>query len=181
MRTNEYVRLAAAVLICEIAGLFGAIFTARAVPGWYEILLKPPFSPSGMVLWLAWLVLYALMGVALYMVWKNAWKVKNRILVPKKGAWNKLSERLWVGDWQKQNIIGIFAFQWILNVLWPYLFFGLFQTGWAFFELAALWYAILYAIVNFYRVSKTAAWLLIPCLIWVTFVAYLNYFIWIMN
>ena len=54
-------------------------------------------------------------------------------------------------------------------------------TGLAFFELIMLWFAILYTIVNFYRISKTAAYLLIPYILWVSFAGFLNFTVWRMN
>jgi tryptophan-rich sensory protein len=85
------------------------------------------------------------------------------------------------GTWREENVILIFAIQLALNVLWSFLFFALESPGLAFFELLMLWVAILYTIVNFYRVSKPAGYLLIPYILWVTFAGYLNYTIWMMN
>src|SRR3990167_4708830 len=98
-----------------------------------------------------------------------------------KRAWNRYSERLWTGSWQKANVIALFAIQLFLNAFWSVLFFGLKVPGFAFFELLALWFAILYTIINFYRISKPAAYLLIPYLLWVSFAGYLNYAVWMMN
>jgi tryptophan-rich sensory protein len=79
------------------------------------------------------------------------------------------------------KIVIIFAVQLVLNVLWSIIFFTWHQPGIAFFELLALWFAILYTIVNFYRVSKSAAYLLLPYLLWVTFAGLLNYLLWTLN
>jgi tryptophan-rich sensory protein len=71
--------------------------------------------------------------------------------------------------------------QLILNVLWSFIFFELKSPGLAFFELLMLWVAIAYTIGNFWRVSKLAAYLLMPYIAWVTFAGYLNFAIWQMN
>lgn len=181
MKINNTFKLIIAVVISELAGAIGAVFTAPAISGWYAALAKPAFNPPAWVFGPVWTALYALMGVSLYLVWKNDWKVKNHILEGKRKAWNYLSERLWTGSWQKQNAIGIFGTQLFLNVLWSAIFFGLKSPGLAFFEILALWFAILHTIANFYRISKASAYLFLPYLLWVSFAAYLNCVIWLLN
>jgi len=117
----------------------------------------------------------------LFLVWKNKWETTNRILESKQKWWNKWSERLWTGDLQKANVIAIFAVQYVLNILWSFVFFGLHLPGLAFFVILALWLAIFWTIIAFYRISKPAAYLLLPYIIWVGFAGYLNYLIWISN
>ncbi len=169
------------VLLCLSAGVVGGLFTADAISTWYPTLVKPSLNPPNWIFGPVWTTLYVLMGISLFLVWRNGWKVASPILISRKNAWNKWSERLWTGDLQKQNVIAIFALQLILNALWSFLFFGLQNPGLAFFEILMLWFAILYTIINFYRFSRPAAWLLIPYLFWVTFAAYLNYSIWTLN
>jgi tryptophan-rich sensory protein len=66
----------------------------------------------------------------------------------------------------------------VLNILWSVIFFGLKLPGLAFFEILMLWFAILYTIINFYRISKSASFLLLPYILWVTFAAILNLAVW---
>jgi tryptophan-rich sensory protein len=94
---------------------------------------------------------------------------------------NSLSKKFLSGSWKKANIVIIFTIQLILNVLWSIIFFSMHLVGVAFFELIMLWFAIAFTIINFYRVSKTAAYLLIPYILWVSFAGILNLFIWILN
>ena len=169
------------ILLCLAAGAVGSIFTAEAIPTWYQSIIKPAFNPPSWIFGPVWTILYVLMGVSLYLVWKNDWKVLNPVLVPSKKVWNRWSESFWVGAWQKQNVIAIFAIQYVLNILWSYVFFGLRMPGLAFFEILALWVSIIYLIINFYRISKPAAWILIPYIFWVSFAVYLNYSIWALN
>lgn len=180
-KTKNIIALAISIGVSELAGVIGAIFITPSIPTWYAGLAKPALNPAAWVFGPVWMALYALMGISLYLVWQNNFKVKNYLFVPKRKAWNSWSERFWVGDLQKQNIIAVFFLQLTLNALWSYIFFGLRQPGLAFFELLALWWAILYTIINFYRVSKPAAWLLLPYIAWVSFGIYLNYSIWILN
>ncbi len=181
MKRHDILRFIAAIAICEGAGVLGFFVTVGAIPVWYASLAKPDIAPPHWVFGPVWIALYALMGVALFLVWKHDWKVVNPILVGKGRAWNKRSERLWTGDLQRINIVALFWIQLALNALWSILFFGMRAPAAAFFEIIALWVSIFYVIVNFYRVSKTAAWLLIPYLLWVGFAAYLNFEILILN
>ena|SRR3989338_5179134 len=173
--------LIVSVVLCLAAGGIGGLFTASAILNWYADLTKPSFNPPNSVFAPVWTALYILIGVSLALVWNANWRVNNKLLTSGKKPWNKWSERFWMGDLQKQNIIAIFAVQLVLNVLWSYIFFGKHSIGLALADILALWFAILYTIINFYRVSKPAAFILVPYILWVTFAAYLNYAIWMLN
>lgn len=179
---KNLLKFISAVGIAELAGGAGALFTMPAIEsGWYAALEKPMLIPPSWVFGPVWITLYFLLGVSLYIVWTKNWKVENPLLDKTHRSWNKISERLWRGDWQKQNVIAIFAMNYLLNILWPAVFFGLKNPGLAFFVILALWASIVYLIANFYRVSKLSAWLLLPYLAWVSFAVYLNFSIWILN
>lgn len=169
------------ITICELAGIIGSFFTAPAIGGWYAGLNKPAFTPAGSVIGAVWTALFFLMGISLYLVWAKNWEVKLPVQNSKIKAWNRISQKLFTGTWREENIVLIFSIQLALNVLWSYLFFALKSPGLAFFELLMLWFAIEYTIINFFRVSKPAGYLLIPYILWVTFAGYLNYTIWMMN
>lgn len=181
MRIGNFYKLVVAIIISELAGIIGSVFTASSVSTWYAALEKPALNPPAWVFGPVWTILYALIGIALFLVWKNDWRVANHVLEAVGKPWNKWSRRLWSGDWQKQNVLAIFAVQYILNILWSFIFFGLQLPGLAFFALIALWFSIVYLIVNFYRISKAAAYLLLPYLLWVSFAGYLNFAIWSLN
>lgn len=182
MRFNNFSNFVIAITVSLSAGAVGFIFTAPAVQsGWYAGLAKPALNPPNWIFGPVWTTLYFLIGVSLYLVRKNGWKVVNPLFESGRKAWNPISERLWRGDLQRTNAICIFGTQYVLNILWPYLFFSLHLAGPAFFAILALWCAIVYTIINFYRISKPAAYLLLPYLLWVSFASYLNYSIWIFN
>jgi len=145
----KYFRLLVSVLICELAGILGGLFTASSVNTWYTQLNQPSFNPPSWVFGPVWTILYLLMGISLYIVWDKGF-TKNRLA------------------------IFVFALQLFLNFLWSLLFFGLRNPLYAFIEIAFLWVAIVLSIVLFYRISRTAAYLLIPYILWVTFAAVLN-------
>ena len=150
--------LVLAVVVCQLAGLFGSLYTFDAIPTWYASLEKPFFSPPNWVFGPVWITLYTLMGLAVYLVWRQGW---DNIEV-KKGVF-------------------FFSVQLVLNALWSFIFFGLRDPAKAFFEIALLWLAIVVTMRQFWKVSKKAYWLMVPYLAWVTFAAILNLFIWQLN
>ena len=146
-------------MICQGAGFIGSIFTSPTVKSaWYINLNKPPFQPPNWLFGPVWVILFLLMGISLYLVW-NTKSLDGKLLVP----------------------LGIFAVQLVLNILWSFLFFHLKNPMWAFIEIVILWFAILVTIIAFYRIVKMAGLLLTPYLLWVTFAAFLNYFLWTLN
>ncbi len=158
MGRSNIVRLIAAILLCQLAGFVGSVFTAPAITGWYASIQRPVFTPPNWIFAPVWTALFLLMGLSLYLVWEKG--------LEKKGA--KLA-------------VSVFAFQLALNVLWSFLFFGLQSPFLAFIEIVLLWIAILATTIFFYRISKKAGLLLVPYLLWVSFAAFLNYSIWILN
>ena len=165
MKYDNLLKFFGSIIICELAGAVGAVFTTPEIGApsgsWYESLNKPSFNPPNWIFGPVWTTLFVLMGISLYLVWSKEMQPRNKISAKAK-------------PWQKASIILIFAVQLILNVLWSVIFFGMHSAGAAFFELLMLWCAIIYTIINFYRVSKTAAWLLFPYILWVSFAGILN-------
>ncbi|MDX9913303.1 MAG: TspO/MBR family protein [Candidatus Moranbacteria bacterium] len=150
-------KLIIALLIPQLAGGLGSLFTASSVKGWYTTIQKAPLNPPGWIFGPVWTTLFLMMGYALYIVWISEDKAKKTLAYV------------------------AFTIQLTLNVFWSVVFFGLKNPGLAFAEILILWLAIIFNIFIFYRISRTSAWLLVPYLLWVTFAAYLNYSIWILN
>jgi len=148
----NWVKLVIAIFVSELAGVVGAIFAAPSLSTWYPSLRQPIFSPPNFLFAPVWTLLFLLMGIAAYLVWQ--------------AGLNRREVRLG---------LGIFLLQLGLNVLWTYLFFGLQNPLAGFVEIVFLWLAILATVLVFGRVSRTAAWLLLPYLIWVGFAAALNF------
>ena len=141
-----------------LVGGLGGFFTSSAVNGWYVLANKPSFNPPNWIFAPVWTLLYLLMGIALYLVWKSE---------ANKGL--------------KRQAIGLFAIQLVLNFSWSIIFFYAHQPGWAFVEIIALWAMILLTILWFGKISPAAAWLLVPYISWVSFASLLNFAIWILN
>ena len=173
MKINNSLKLIIAIAVSEAAGVIGAIFTTPAIQsGWYAILARPALNPPAWVFGPVWTTLYALMGISLFLIWSSYAKAS---------------------DGQEKRTIKIalvlFGIQLILNTLWSIIFFGstsltihgLNNIGIAFVEIIFLWLAILATIIAFVKISKPAAWLLVPYILWVSFAGYLNFSIWTLN
>ena len=137
--------------------LLGWLLTASSVGGWYQTLAKPSWTPPDSVFGPVWSTLYFMMAVAAWLVWRG-----------------KRSSC-------RDNALAWFGIQLVLNVAWSGCFFALEWPGLAFFELLVLLGAIAVASATFLRVSRLAAALMLPYLVWCTFAAGLNYSIWRLN
>jgi len=158
MKLNNFFKLIIAIVISQMAGLIGSVFTVSAISTWYTELLKPALNPPNWLFGPVWTTLYVLMGIAAFLIWK-------------KGC----------GKREVRIALGIFLIQLFLNTMWSIIFFGLHNPFWAFIEIIVLWFAIVTTIIVFYKISKPAAYLLLPYLAWVTLASYLNYSIWMLN
>ncbi|MBN1503830.1 MAG: tryptophan-rich sensory protein [Candidatus Eisenbacteria bacterium] len=136
------------------AGFVGSRFTPSE---WYQQLAKPSWTPPGAVFAPVWSVLYIMMGVAAWLVWRNG--EFSRVATP----------------------LTLFIVQLVLNALWSYFFFGLQKPGLAFLDIVVLWVLIVLTLITFWRVSAAAGVLFIPYLAWVTFASFLNFAVWRMN
>lgn len=156
MKINNIWKAIIAVVVSELAGVIGSIFTVSEIPNWYAGLQKPFLNPPSWIFGPVWTTLYLLMGIAAFLVWKNS----QNPVETKKAAW-------------------VFGLQLLLNTSWSIVFFKFHNPGLAFVNIVLMWLAIVWTIVVFRKTSKTAAYLLIPYLLWVTFASYLNLSIWL--
>ncbi len=158
MKISNTLKLIISIAVSEAAGIIGSTaFTAGgSVYSWYAGLVKPALNPPAWVFGPVWITLYALMGVALWLVWKS-------------------------DSTHKIKAIWLFAAQLALNAIWSPVFFGFRSIGDALVIIVLLWAAIVLTIFIFSKVSKMAAYLLIPYILWVSFALYLNYSIWMLN
>lgn len=145
------------VAICLAAGGLGSLVTLPQIEGWYAFLVKPSWQPPRWLFGPVWTTLYILMGVAAWLVWRR---------------------RGFSGGGAALTLFGV---QLVLNVAWSYLFFGAHALLLATVEIALLWIAILATILAFRRHSGTAALLMIPYILWVSFASALTFTIWRLN
>lgn len=143
--------------VCFAAAAIGAAFTSPNVPGWYENLNKPPWTPPSWVFGPVWSLLYLLMGISAWLVWRRTGL--GAAVLP----------------------LTLFGIQLLLNVAWSVLFFGLRSPGAALIDIVLLWFAILATVIAFWWRSAPAAWLMLPYLAWVSFAVALNLAIWNLN
>lgn len=141
-----------------VAAAVGGTATSSSLSGWYDTLQKPSFSPPNAVFAPVWTTLYLMMGAARYLV-----------------ARSKAEPAA------KRAASILYGLQLALNALWSILFFGRRAPGAALIELVLLWTAIVLTIVAFARISRLAALLLVPYLLWTTFATVLNGALWRLN
>jgi translocator protein len=135
-----------------------AVLGSRFLPGeWYAGLAKPSWTPPGYLFGPVWTLLYTLMGVSAWLVWKQA------------------------GFAGATPALTLFLVQLVLNGAWSWIFFGMHKPALAFFEIIVMWVLIFATLLAFWRVNQTAGLLLIPYLAWVSFATALNFALWQKN
>ena len=150
MNKSQVFKLIASLTLPLGLGAIAGLFTAEAVPEWYETLNRPSFNPPNWLFGPVWSTLYLLMGISLFLIWKqSASKVRN-------------------------VAIFIFLLQQALNFGWSFIFFYFNMIGFALIEIILLWISIVIMLVLFYKIKPAAAYINIPYLLWVTFAALLN-------
>ncbi len=149
--------LAILLALCFAAAAVGGMVTVPNIPNWYAGLNKPAFQPPNWVFGPAWTVLYIVMAVAAWLVWRSAGPGRRRLPI----AW--------------------FAIQLALNAIWSPLFFGAHRVLPALLDIGLLWIAIVATIRTFWPVNRTAGLLMLPYLAWVSFAGLLNLAIWRLN
>ena len=145
------------ILLTEAVGALSGFLTREGTKIYSETIVKPPLSPPAIVFPIVWSILYALMAIAL---------VRTQI----KGK-STLQERCLL----------IYILQLAFNFCWSLYFFNLQAFGFAFAWLLVMWILIIWMVLTFRKVDKAAAWLLVPYLLWVTFAAYLNAGVYLLN
>jgi benzodiazapine receptor len=148
-------------LLCYGVAAFSAFFTASSIPVWYAALNKPSFNPPDWIFPPIWTMLYGLMAIAAWLVWRT----------PRTGP----------DAGFRRFGLAFFAVQLLLNALWPPVFFSFHQILPALAIILCLWVAILFTALHFWRVERFAAGLMIPYLLWITFATALNIGIYRLN
>lgn len=163
---QNLIHFSAAIVVSELSGALGSVFAGPTITDWYAGLVKPALTPPDWIFGPVWITLYALMGVAVFLVWQR--------------GFSRHKEDATI--WRKTKVaLAAFGIQLVFNALWSVLFFGLQNPFWALADVAALWISIVWMIWEFYKVYRFAAALMVPYLIWVSFAVYLNYMILMLN
>ncbi|MFZ5377013.1 MAG: TspO/MBR family protein [Patescibacteria group bacterium] len=151
-------KLVASIIGCELSGILGSIFTFSAIPTWYAGLNKPPFAHPNWIFGPVWTMLYFLMGVSFFLIWRLGWKKKKVATATK-----------------------FFLAQLGVNFIWSPIFFGLKSPMLALVVIIMMWALIMQTMLKFYPLSKPAFYLLLPYLLWVSFATILNGAIVVLN
>jgi tryptophan-rich sensory protein len=150
MKATQIGKLIASVLLPLGVGGIAGMFTSQAIPGWYATLNQPSFNPPNWVFGPVWTTLYIVMGISFFLIWKlEAGKKRNQA-------------------------IGIFMVQLLLNFCWSFFFFYFQMIDVALIDILLLWITILFMLVRFYKIKPLAAYINIPYFLWVTFATALN-------
>lgn len=155
---KNWMKLLISLIIPQVVAGVAAVFTKAETSGWFLTIQKPEWNPPNWLFAPVWTVLYIMMGVSLYLVW-SAKKSTS----------------------QKGTAITFWAIQLLLNFLWSFIFFNQHLLFGGLIDIILLWIFIIITIFSFAKISKTAAWLLVPYISWVTFAALLNFEIWKIN
>jgi tryptophan-rich sensory protein len=158
MKAIDLVKLIISIILCQLAGFIGSIFTGPSIQTWYVTLKKPVFAPPNWLFAPVWITLYLLMGIAAYLIWRRGFDRP-----------------------QVKTALTFFAVQLILNILWSPAFFGLRSPIVGLIVIIILWIAILLTIRIFIKLSTVAGVLLIPYILWVSVAAILNFSILLLN
>lgn len=155
-RKNLKIYIIGALIALAVGGLSG-LLTRGSMDIYAETVIKPPLAPPGWLFPVVWTVLYALMGIGSAIIW----------LAPP--------------GTERNRGLNLYIAQLIVNFFWSLIFFNAQAFGFAALWLILLWVLVLLMILQFWKVDRLAAKLQIPYLIWLTFAAYLNIAIWILN
>jgi translocator protein len=155
---KNWIKLVISIAVPVAVGGVAGLFTRPEIDGWYQTLQKPSWQPPNWVFGPVWTTLYIMMGIALYLVWKSN-----------------------AAATQKRTAITLWIVQLVFNFFWSFIFFRQHQLDWALGEIIVLWFFILLTIFSFARISKLAAWLLLPYISWVSFASILTYTIYQLN
>ena len=151
-------KLAVCIFICQATGIVSGLLTNTQNNTWFQTIVKPTWNPPGYLFGPVWTILYLLMAISLWLVWKSH-----------------------APETPKLQACLLFAAQLFLNFWWTILFFKFQCPLCAFVEIIVMICLIIITIFKFSDISKMAAWLLVPYISWVVFATILNYKLWVLN
>ena len=151
-------KLAICIFISQATGIISGLLTNTQNNTWYDTIVKPSWNPPGYLFGPVWTILYLMMAISLWIIWKSN-----------------------AQETEKFQACLLFASQLFLNFWWTILFFKFQSPLCAFVEILVMICLIVITIYKFSAISKTAAWLLVPYISWVCFATILNYKLWVLN
>ncbi|MDD5011081.1 MAG: tryptophan-rich sensory protein [Phycisphaerae bacterium] len=158
MKPSDIKKLIICLVVVSCVALTGSFFVSPAALDWYGSLQKPVFTPPAWLFAPVWTVLYLLMAISVFLIWRKG-----------------------LNTAAGKTAVAAFIFQLVFNCLWTPIFFGLRLPLVALGDIVILWLAVFATITSFWKVSKLAAILLIPYILWISFAAVLNASIYLLN
>jgi tryptophan-rich sensory protein len=171
-KLSDFFVLVGFIIFPLFIGFLSAFFAGTDFKEFYSIIVKPSFSPPAWIFGPVWIVLYIMMGIAAFLAWQK--KDSSAELPSSAKATADIEKRI-------KPAIVFYLLQLFLNYLWSIIFFGQRNYGLALIDIGLLWIVIILTGISFYKISKPAAWLLFPYLLWVSFAGVLNFMIWQLN
>ncbi len=157
MNKSKLFKLIVSIALPLSLGAVAGIFTAQSVPEWYATLIRPSFNPPNWIFGPVWTSLYILMGISLFIIWKEkATRGRDRAILS-------------------------FMLQLLLNFGWSFIFFYFHLIGFALVEIILLWISIVMTMILFHKIKPIAAYINIPYLLWVSFATILNASYYLLN
>jgi translocator protein len=157
-KLNVYWKLVIAIFICEFVGIGSALISNTGNKAWFSTVNKPSWNPPAYLFAPVWTILYFLMGISFWIIWKTE-----------------------VPYFKKLNAIGLFFLQLFFNFCWSILFFKYHLIGLALLDILIMITTIFATMFAFGTIDKKASWILTPYILWVSFAMILNFTFWIMN
>lgn len=146
------------ILIIQFTGAIGSFFTISSINSWYNLLVKPAFSPPNYIFAPVWIILYLMMAISVYFISEKSKENKEAV-----------------------DILNLFWIHLFFNVAWSIIFFGFRNIFLAFIDIIIILIFIIILMIKSYKINNIVTWLLLPYLLWVSFASVLNYFILILN
>jgi translocator protein len=154
--SSKIVSLIVCIFLCITLGSLPSLFSIDALKNWFPTLVKPSWNPPSYLFGPVWTSLFTLMGISVWQIIQS-------------------------NHTNKKKALQLFGLQFLLNMLWTILFFTLHSPGLALIEIVLLLISIAYTIYSFYGIKKSAAYLLVPYIAWVSFATVLNATIFYLN
>lgn len=155
---SDWIKAPVSIISSLLIGFAGNVFNFESLETWYPTLIKPDWTPPNWLFAPVWSTLFILMGISTFLVWRE--------------GFDKRSVKI---------ALGVYVIQFALNLMWSWAFFGLQSPLFGFIVIVVLWIAIFVNIILYARVSKIAAAILIPYIVWVTIASALNFSVYILN
>ena len=158
-RMKSGITLAVFIGFAFLIGGVGGAATQSALEDWYPSLQKSALNPPNIAFPIAWTILFVMMGVAAWLVWREGWREPKAV---KRGLW-------------------LYFVQLVFNMLWSVVFFGMQSPAGGLLVVVPFWLLIVAMGLKYREVSRPAFWLTVPYILWVGFAAYLNFMVWWLN